>query len=183
MKIARIGGVVCEHLAVARHLREDRSGCDGGAASIAVQHAPLRHHQLRNAERIDKHQVRQRCQRHDCATHRLERCPMNVHDVDFRRLRRRHRPGNRFSRDNAVETLPLERGHGLGIVNTWDVTLRIEYDGGGDDRAGKTAASHFVDARDAMEPETPEGVFESSHRSRFNHEQTPNPKVGFTASY
>src|SRR4029079_5553231 len=34
---------------------------------------------------------------------------------------------------------------------------------------------HFVDARDAMEPETPEGVLESSHRSRFDHEQIPNP--------
>src|SRR4030095_3357279 len=121
------------------------------------------------AERIDEDQIRQRRQRHDRATHRLERCAMDVHGVDFLRLRRRHRPGNRLSRDDAVEALTLERGYCLRVVNAGDVTVRIEHDGGGDDRTGETAASDFVDARDAMEPETPERVLESSHRSRFDH--------------
>src|SRR5262249_41885868 len=100
---------------------------------------------------------------------RLERCAMNVHGVNFRGLRGSHRPGNRLSRNDAVETLALERGYCLGVVNAGNVTIRMEHDGGGDDRARKTAASDFVDARDAMEPKTPEGVLESSHRSRFDH--------------
>jgi hypothetical protein len=57
-------------------------------------------------------------------------------------------------------------------VDTGDVAVRIEHDGGGNDRAGETPAAHFVDARDAMEPETPEGVFERSHRTHFDHELT-----------
>src|SRR5678815_2621369 len=46
--VARIGGMVCAHLTIARHLGEDRGRRDGRAAPIAVQHAALRHHQLRN---------------------------------------------------------------------------------------------------------------------------------------
>ena len=69
--VARIGGVVRQHLAIARHLGDDRRGGNGAAAAIAVQHAALRDQQVGNAERVDEHEVRQRRERQHGAAHRL----------------------------------------------------------------------------------------------------------------
>ena len=51
--VARVGRVMGQHFAIARHFCKDLRRRDAGASTIAVDHAALRHQQLRNTKRVD----------------------------------------------------------------------------------------------------------------------------------
>src|SRR6266571_3035936 len=69
-------------------------------------------------------------------------------------------PRHRIAHDALVDPLALRGGHQLRVADTGDVFLRVKHDGGGHDGAGQTAASYFIDARYAHEPDTPQRVLE-----------------------
>src|SRR4029453_13578257 len=47
--------------------------------------------------------------------------------------------------------------------------LRVEDHGTRDPRPGETSPAHFIAARDAVEPPTPDGVLEGPHRAHTDH--------------
>jgi hypothetical protein len=151
------------------------------AAMAAHLRSPLRDVQVRDAERVDDDHIGQRRDGHDRPAHRFERRAVDIELVDFGGLNGGNRPGDRLPGDERVEALALERRDRLGIREAGDVVRRIENDGAGHHRAGQTAAPDFIAAGDAIEPPTPQGVLEGSHRANSNHEQEPgtwNPEPG-----
>src|SRR5215212_6500021 len=79
------------------------------------------------------------------------------------------RPGNGATRDLGIEALALERRNRLGVGESRNVAVRIENDDAGRDGTGETAPPHFVTTGDTIEPPTPDGVLEGSHRAHANH--------------
>ncbi len=72
----------------------------------------------------------------------------------------------------------------LGVGQAGNVAVGVEDDGAGHDRTGQTAAADLVAAGDAIEPPTPDGVLEGSHRAHANHDEHPSrarPSVRFVS--
>ena len=90
-----------------------------------MQHAALRHGQLRHAERVDEHDVGQRRQRENGALHGAQRRLMDVDAIDFRGVAPGDGPGDGAGDDFVVERRALGRRDGLRIGETGNMPVRV----------------------------------------------------------
>ena len=71
--------------------------------------------------------------------------------------------------DAIEQTLALGGGYELGIAHAGNVTIRIEDDRRGDDRAREAAAPDLVDSRDVHESDAAQRVLQRAHRGDTSH--------------
>ena len=141
----------CAHQAVARHLGDDRGGCDRHDNAVAADHriAVAGHVDLVAA--VDKHMLRYLGQRTDRARQRPERGAQDIVAIDPRRRGKGDRKG-RCRADLLEQFLAAVGRQPLGIVDPFGDSLRVEHDGGGHHRTrqrtapGLVAAGHRPDA-------------------------------------
>ena len=178
--VARIAAVEVEHLAVPRDLGDDRRGGNGRAAPVAVQHTALRHRQIRDAERVDQHDVGQRRELQHGTLHRAQRRLMDVDAVDFGRVGLADGPGDRGAQDLIVKTFAFGRRHRLRIADAWNVAVGMEHHRRGDDGPGQTAAPNLVAAGDVHESDATKRILEGARRRNPGHFRFQNSDFRFS---
>ena len=85
---------------------------------------------------------------------------MNVDAIDLVGENGHHRPRDTFAADLVVEPLALGGGAGFRIGKTVDSPIGMQDHGAGHHRAGKTAATNFVNARHRHETVAVESVLD-----------------------
>src|SRR5258706_9816841 len=136
--------VELDHFGVARGLREDRGGRDGGDELVAAHDRAAPQPGLGNVQSVDADLVGLDRQQLERAPHREERRPQDIDAIDLRDARGGHGPGKRAGANPAGEALAHPRLEDLGIGEPADRTDGIEHDGGGEHPARERAAAGFV---------------------------------------
>ena len=131
---------------------EDGSGRDGNAAGIAFDQRFLfdEHVELHG---VDEEIVRPYGELLKGSGHCLAAGLVDVPSVDARGIYFGHGPGESVFPDAEGEFIAAIRGELFGVVQADDSALRIENDGGSDDRAEERAAAGFIDSGDARPAE------------------------------
>jgi hypothetical protein len=155
-----LGGAA--HVAVTRHLGEDRGRGDSGALGVAVDHCPLLVAHRADPEAVDEADRL-------FARNLLERCPerLEVGPVESARVDAAHaahhdRRLRRRPEDERVEPLAARLVVLLGVVQPGEraavgqrQAVEVKQDRGRDERPGEAAAAGLVSTRDEAPLERP----------------------------
>ena len=98
---------------------------------------------------------------------------MDVYAINFVGVHGDDRPGNRFTADFVVKTVPLGRGAGFRVGQAVDSPIGMKDDRAGHHRSGQASPSYFVNARDRYEPVAVQAVFDVASCGDLRHYQAP----------
>jgi hypothetical protein len=143
--VAGMRGAEARHQPVARDLGDDRRRRDRGDQPVAADHRLAVAAAVDAVAAVDEHEARPDRQRRHRARQRPQRGAQDVVAVDARRRRHRHRDLGARADALVQHFAPLSRQL-FGIVEPTRHVVRIEDDGGGNDRAGERPPARFVTA-------------------------------------
>src|SRR3984893_18396468 len=171
--VAGKASFVLAHYSVARHLGENRGGCDAEALAVAAHDRGLRMLQARDPASVDQYVAGRASQAGQRAQARLARGPVDVKPVDLGRFGDPDSPYERARSYLAVQFLTHLGQELLRIVNALDESLGGEYDRGRHHRTPHRADPGLVDARHHFHTAAPELALVTEIRMLRHRAATP----------
>lgn len=138
------------HHPVTRDFGDHTGGGDAQAHAIAIDNRGLRQREWDNRQTVDQHVIGWRGQGFSRHAHRPMTGPKNIDPIDLDVIDSANRPGDiGIGGELVIDFFTPLRRELLGIVQTFVPELFGENNCCGDNRAGQSAASCFIDSSDA----------------------------------
>ena len=135
---------------IAMHFGNNRCGCNGAAACVAVNQRELFDGQIK-LESINQQVIGLDGKRFHGAAHRQPGCLINIDLVDLKCVRTSHGPAEGARFNLCRKSLTLRRVDNLAITKAANRPVRMQHDRGREYRSEKAAPADLVNPSDVGE--------------------------------